>query len=117
LASAIEGFLYGDAAELVSASGQVGDYFVVELRLAEKLLSLRLASERTPYSYRWAIFREVSLLWFNQTAAEEGDLNLPWDIVGFHCLERENDLWQFNLNGWHTRWSWTSHWPVIEEPE
>jgi hypothetical protein len=117
VASEIERFLYGDAADVVSAGGQVGDYFVAELRLAEKSVSLRLASERKPYSFRWIVFRDASLTWFSQTAAEEDDLRLPWDIVGFHSWEQAGGLWQFNLNGWHSRWSWVSRWPEVKDAE
>jgi len=56
VASAIERFLYGDAAKLVSIDGEVGDYFIAEMRFAEGLVAVRIASERRPYAFRWVQF-------------------------------------------------------------
>ena len=85
MASAIERFLYGDAADLVSPDGDVGDYFVIEIVLAEDAVALRIASERRPYDFRWVRFRDARLISFAQDAAEPDDLLMPWSIVGFHC--------------------------------
>jgi hypothetical protein len=115
LASAIERFLYGDAADLVSANGEVGDYFIAELCLAEGSVSLRIASERKPYSFRWVRFREAGLNSFSQTAATPDNLRLPWYIVGFYSKELDDGFWQFTLNCWHSRWSWSSRWPEVED--
>jgi hypothetical protein len=115
VASEIEQFLYGDAANMVSAYGQVGDYSVAEIRLSEGLVALRISSDRRPYSFRWIRFRDAALSLFSQNAAEEDDLLLPWGIVGFQSSEQANGFWQFNLNCWHSRWSWNSRWPEIAD--
>jgi hypothetical protein len=114
MASAIERFLYGEAADLVSADGQVGDFFVAEMRLAEGLVALRLASDRQPYVFRWVRFPEAGLNSFSQSAVEPDDLLLPWEIIGFHSWECANGFWQFNLNCHRSRWSWNSRWPEVE---
>ena len=116
VASAIERFLYGSAADLVSPDGRVGGYFVADFCLAEAVVSLRFASNLQPYSLRRAVFRDASCLWFTQAAAEEDDLELPWEIVGFHSRE-EDGRWKFNLNCWHVRWSRVSCWPEVEDAE
>ena len=101
----------------MSVNGEVGDYFVAEFSLAEGLVSLRIASERRPYSFRWVRFREASLNSFSQNAAEPDDLQLPWYIVGFHCWDEANGFWRFNLNCSDSRWSWNSRWPDVEDAE
>lgn len=116
MASAIERFLYGSAADVVSNDGRVGDYIVAEFSLAEAVVSLGLASDRQPYNLRRAVFRDACCLWFTQAAAEEDDLELPWEIVGFHSQEKDG-RWKFNLNSWHVRWSWVSRWPEVEAAE
>jgi len=117
LASAIERFLYGDAADLVSADGQVGDYSIAEICLSEGSVALRMASERRPYVFRWVRFREARLNGFSQNAAEPDDLLLPWGVVGFYSREESGGFWQFTLNCWHCRWSWHSRWPEVENAE
>jgi hypothetical protein len=113
MASSIEQFLYGDA--VIPVDGEVGDYFIAELGLAERLISLRIASDRRPYSFQWVRFREAGLNSLIQTSSEADALLLPWYIVGFYSWECGNGFWKFNLNCWHTRWSWNSHWPVVED--
>ena len=115
MASAIERYLYGEAADLVSEHGEVGDYFVAELRLAEGLISLRIASDRRPFAFRWVHFREAALGSFSQNAAEPDDLLLPWSIAGFHSWEQADGFWSFNLICPPSRWSWDSHWPELED--
>ena len=115
MASAIERFLYGDAADFVSPDGEVGDYFVAEIALSEGVVALRIASERRPYDFRWVRFRDAWLNSFAQDAAGPDDLLMPWPIVGFHCREHEAGVWKFNLNCWHSRWSWNSRWPEVED--
>lgn len=115
MASAIERFLYGEAADLVSADGQVGDYFVAEMCLSEISVSLRIASQRRPYAFKWVRFSEAGLHSFGQSAAESDDLFLPWDIVGFYCREEAKGFWHFTLTSWHSRWSWDSRWPTVED--
>ena len=117
MASAIERFLYGGAADLVSVDGEVGDYFITEVCLSEELVALRIASERQPYSFRWVRFREAGLNSFSHTTAQPENLLLPWYIVGFHCWETENGFWKFNLNCWHSRWSWNSRWPEVADTD
>lgn len=116
VASEVERFLYGSAADLVTNDGRVGDFLVAEFSIAEAVVSLRLASERQPYNFRRAVFRDASCLWFTQVAAEEDDLELPWEIVGFHSQDA-GGRWKFNLNCWHVRWSWVSRWPEVEAAE
>lgn len=117
MASAIERFLYGEAADLVSADGQVGDFFVAEMRLGEKLIELRLASERQPYTFRWFRFREACLNGFSDAAREPDDLCLPWYILGFYSWECPNGFWKFNLTCSRSRWSWNSRWPEVENAD
>ena len=102
---------------MVSANGEVGDYFVAEICLAEELISLRIGSDRRPYSFRWVRFRDAGLNSFSQTAAEPDDLQLPWYIVRFYSWEEEDGFWRFNLNCGHCRWSWNSPWPEVEDAE
>ena len=114
MATAIETFLYGDLANVVSDCGSVGEHLLAEIRLAEDLISLRIASEQLPYVFRWVHFREAYLGFFQQHASEPDELQLPWGIVGFYCEQLDADRWHFNLNCSHTRWSWESLWPEVE---
>jgi hypothetical protein len=117
LASAIERFLYGDAADVVSDQGEVGDCFVAEICLSEGLVALRIASQRRPYVFRWVRFRDARLIEFSQSAAEPDDLLMPWSVIGFHSWEESNGFWRFNLVCWHSRWSLNSRWPDVDAVE
>lgn len=117
MASAIELFLYGDAANIVSADGGVGDYSLAEIRIDEESVRLRISSERLPYVFTWVCFGDVHCLSGGVGQVDPYDRLFPTEIHAFHSWEEswENraGFWKFALQCQHATWSWFSKWPEV----
>lgn len=118
MASAIEQFLYGDAASIVSSDGGIGDYSLAEIRINEQSLHLRISSERQPFVFTWVRFREVHWLSGHVGQVDPYDCLFPTEILGFHSWEepweRQTGYWKFALKCQHANLTWYSRWPDTE---
>ncbi len=45
--------------------------------------------------------------------AEDGELKLPWDIIGFDCDADANEFWRFCLHTSGGEWCFRSRWPTV----
>jgi hypothetical protein len=117
--SSIERALYGEWAEVVTKSGEVGDHCLLEFSLFlenDQHQSLKLIVAPWDHEHRLrhiAVFQHVQLQQIVQVAHSD-DAQLPWGIVGFHSTEQPDGFWSFGLNCNAFRLSWDSKWPSIE---
>lgn len=117
MASEIERALYGELADRVLASGEVGDHCLLELSVSitgdATEIRVRVAPWGREYSRGTeAAFNAATLLRIAQVAADPEELELPWGIVGFHSRP-DGDTWHFILNTRAARVEWASAWPTI----
>jgi hypothetical protein len=119
--SKIEIVLYGEWADRITASGEVGDHCVLEFswfrdQVTESdVIRLKVAPWQREYSQSaTAIFLSASVGNVTQELHDPEEIELPWSIVGFHCQDYGNGAWGFNLNCSGIRWAWSSNWPTIE---
>lgn len=123
MASEIESALYGEMAEFVNLEGHVGEHCLVEFSIRrdsvseQDILRISVVPESREYEPPTvATFAEAHFGQFQQVNYDPEYNYLPWSIVGFHCLECEDNIWSFQLNCTSVRVSWSSRWPTIERP-
>jgi hypothetical protein len=115
VASEIEKAVYGEMAESVSPSGEVGGHCLLEISIAKGIIQLRVAPwEKEHSEFTLATFKNAAICHILEKAAEQDDLLLPWTIRHFYSQDRGNGQWHFLLDCDDTRWSWDSDWPAME---
>lgn len=102
--SAIEHALYGDR----------GTHGVFEFILAPGIVHVRLAPWSEPEASVQAVFANSKLSSVDEYADEIGELDLPWDIIGFDSYELPGKRWRFVLHCDVIEWCFEAEWPVIE---
>ena len=120
--SEIETALYGEWADRVSADGHVGDHCLVEFSISRNPPAdcsdrVRLAVVPEPREYTTptvATFAEAHVGRMQQTNYDPEFNFLPWPIIGFHCRDRGDGKWTFQLNCNSIRIEWLSNWPSVE---
>ena len=104
--SRIESQLYGEWAEHVSADGHVGEQALVEFSVRfnpksddENVIRLAVVPETRQYEKPTvATFNDAHLGIIQQQNYDPEFNYLPWSIVGYHCHDRGNGRWSFQLN-------------------
>lgn len=87
---------------------------VVEFELTPKTICLRVAPWEEPASWAQAVFCNAAIISLDQYADETGELDLPWDIIGFDSSVQSTGRWKFVLHCAAIEWCFESDWPVIE---
>lgn len=122
MASEIERALYGEAADLVSPQGHVGNQCVLEFAIcfdpqrSETSIRLRVAPQEQESAAEGtlATFANAWLSALHLPRRDPEDNAMPWYVIGFHSRPVGDDLWSFVLNcEMMIRIEWRSAWPVI----
>src|SRR3954469_9383190 len=74
-----------------------GTYAVVEIRQAEKRLTLSIAPWQNLESVVTADFAEAAVTSIDIHPAAPDELNVPWDIIGFDSYPLSENRWRFVL--------------------
>ncbi len=94
-------------------------HFVFEFTLGWKRLVLKLVTQQqieqecamlTPVV---AEFDDVTMTGADFSYCTAGDLNLPWDIIGFDCKSNLGDRWEFVLHTCGGEYCFEASWPRL----
>ncbi len=102
--TAIERFLYGD----------LGTQGVTGFTASPGAIRISLAPWDGPKVRTIANFREARLASVEAYPAVPGDLDMPWDVIGFDSYELGDGRWQFVLHCDGIEWCFESAWPAAE---
>lgn len=107
LATAIERLLYGDRVI----------HGVAEFTTSPGVVRLRLTPWEGPQIHTVVVFHRARLTSAEAYPANPGDLDLPWDIIGyiigFDRYGLGGGLWRFVLHCDAIEWCFESAWPVV----
>ena len=107
LATPIEQLLYGDR----------GTHGVAEFTARPGVIRLRLVPWEGPRIHTVAVFGEARLTSVEAYPSAPGDLDLPWDVIGFDCYDLGGGRWRFVLHGDAVEWCFESTWPVVSQED
>jgi len=103
LATDIEKFLYGNLAT----------HGVTEFTLSQGVVRLRLAPWAGRIVHTIAVFRDARITSVEVYATDPGDLDPPWDIIGFDGEDLGESRWRFVLHCDAIEWCFESAWPEV----
>ena len=107
LATEIEKLLYGN----------LGVHGVTDFAISPGVIRLSVVPWVGLQVRTIAIFREVRVLSIEAYAVDSGDLDPPWDVIGFDCDNLGGDRWRFVLHCDSIEWCFVSAWPVVEHQD
>lgn len=127
MASEIEHALYGEAAEIVTPQGHVGNQCLLEFAIcfdprpieqndSETIVRLRVAPQEREYSAegKLATFENAYLSALHLPRRDPEDNTMPWYIVSFYSRPVSDNMWHFVLDcEMEIRIEWGAAWPVI----
>lgn len=93
-----------------------GVHGVFEFALSPGVVRLRVSPWEGPHVETVADFNEALLTSSESYPDDPGDLDLPWDIIGFDCYELSNGRWRFVLHCDAIEFCFESAWPVVARP-
>jgi len=103
LATEIEKLLYGN----------LGTHGVTEFTVLPSVVRLRVAPWEGPPVHTAAVFREARITSVEAYPTDPGDLDPPWDVIGFDCYDLGSGRWRFVLHCNAIEWCFESAWPVV----
>jgi hypothetical protein len=107
LATKIEKLLYGN----------FGTHGVTEFSVSSGVVRVRVAPWASPSVQTTAVFRGARLTSVDAYPTDAGDLDPPWDVIGFDSDELGGGRWRFVLHCDAIEWCFESAWPDVERQE
>ena len=107
MATAIEKLLYGDC----------GIHEVTEFAVSPGVIRVCVAPRVGPRVRTTAVFRGARVTSVEVYPTDPGDLDPPWDVIGFDSDDLGGDRWRFVLHCDAIEWCFESAWPVVERED
>ncbi len=104
MSTAIERFLYGD----------LGIHGIIGFTAEPGLVRINLTPWEGPKVHTVAVFREAQISSVEAYPDVSGDLEWPWDVIGFDCYGLGDGRWRFVLHCDAIEWCFELAWPTIE---
>jgi len=107
VATAIEKALYGN----------LGVHGVTDFAVSAGVVWLRVAPWVGPPVHTAAIFRDARVTSVEAYPTNPGDLDPPWDVIGFDSDDLGGGRWRFVLHCASIEWCFESAWPDVERAD
>ena len=93
--------------------GYRGVHGVSEFRVSACVLHLRMTPGRGRRCTRSRSSARLGSPPWNRTRTAPGDLDPPWDVIGFDSEDLGGGRWRLGLHCHAIEWSFESSWPVV----
>ena len=97
--------------------GNLGVHGVTEFAVTAGVVRLRVAPWVGPPVHTAAVFRDARVTSVEAYPTNLGDLDPPWDVIGFDSDDLGGGRWRFVLHCDAIEWCFESAWPAVERAD